>query len=96
MADEQDDQQSSDDQSVDQTQQTPQDQSASQSTQSEGGDRAAARAARGLPDSVDQLTDEQRREYIGQPTVEVEPENAEEAEVLAMQDTGSDSGEEVA
>jgi hypothetical protein len=96
MADEQDDQQSSEDQSVDQTQQTTDDQSASQSTPSEGGDRVAARAARGLPDSVDQLTDEQRKEYIGEPVAEVEPENAEQAEVLAMQDTGSDSGEEVA
>jgi len=59
-------------------------------------DRAAARAALGLPDSIDQLTDEQRKKYIGQPTVEVEAENAEQVQVLAMQESGDGSGEVVA
>ena len=74
----------------------PSDQSGTAASSGDQSDRAAARAAAGLPDSVDQLTDEQRHEYIGQPTAEVEAENADQAEVLAMQDTGSDSGEEVA
>jgi hypothetical protein len=60
------------------------------------GDRAAARAALGLPDSIDQLTDEQRAKYIGQPTAEVTAENVEQAEVVAMQDSGDGSGEVVA
>lgn len=60
------------------------------------GDRAAARAALGLPDSIDQLTDEQRKKYIGQPVVEVEAENADQVEVVAMQDSDDGSREEVA
>jgi hypothetical protein len=59
-------------------------------------DRAAARAERGLPESVDELTDEQRQAYLGQPTSGVEADNTEEAQVLAMQDTGEDSGEAIA
>lgn len=72
------------------------DQSEAAASGGDESDRAAARAARGLPDSVDQLTDAQRHEYIGQPSVQVEAGNAEQADVLAMQDTGSDSGEAVA
>jgi hypothetical protein len=60
------------------------------------GDRAAARAALGLPDSIDQLTDDQRKKYIGQPVVEVEAENADQVEVVAMQDSDDGSREEVA
>jgi putative membrane protein len=78
------------------------DESAAETTDDQGGveeatdDRAAARAERGLPESIEELTDEQRHEYIGEPTVEVEPEDAEEVEVLAMQDTEEDSGEVIA
>lgn len=35
-------------------------------------DRAAARVAAGLPPSLDQLTDEQRDQYLAEPTVETE------------------------
>jgi hypothetical protein len=59
-------------------------------------ERAAFRAEQGLPESVDELSDEQRQAYIGQPTSGVEAVNTEEAEVLAMQDTGEDSGEAIA
>ena len=59
-------------------------------------DRAAARSALGLPDSIDQLTDEQRKKYIGQPTDEVTADNVEQTEVLAMQDSNDGSGEVVA
>jgi hypothetical protein len=72
------------------------DQSGGATSGQDASDRAAARAERGLPQSIDELTDEQRHEYIGEPTDDVEAENTEEVEVLAMQNTGSDSGEEVA
>lgn len=59
-------------------------------------DRAAARLAQGLPASVTDLTDEQRARYLGPPTVTVTDGAAEQVEVVAMQDSGTDDGREVA
>lgn len=59
-------------------------------------DRSAARVAKGLPAALNDLTDDQRQGYLGQPTIEVEAGAAEQVEVLAMQDTTNDSGEAVA
>ena len=55
-------------------------------TGGDGGERAAARAAQGLPASLEALSDEQRKQFLGEPTVVVEPVDADETEVLAMQD----------
>jgi len=56
------------------------------------GDRAAARVAQGLPASAEELTDEHRAAYLGEPTVEVEAVEADEVDVLAMDDAGSGGG----
>lgn len=61
----------------------------------QGGDREAARVAQGMPAANTDLTDEQRQGFLGEPTVEVEAVDADEVEVLAMQDTGN-SGESLA
>jgi hypothetical protein len=51
-------------------------------------DRSAARVAQGLPASLYDITDEQRRSHFAQSTVEVHPLNADQVEVVAMQDSG--------
>ena len=61
----------------------------------DGGERAAARAAQGLPASLEELSDEQRKQILGEPTVLVEPVDADETEVLAMQDNAN-GGEAIA
>jgi hypothetical protein len=104
MQDDQNDQQTADAQASQGTQQATDDQSTTPSAESDqsaasqsgGGDRAAARAAMGLPSSPDQLSAEQLHAYLSEPTVEAEDVNADQVEVLAMQDTGSESGEAVA
>lgn len=58
----------------------------------DGGDRVAARVAQGMPASIEDVTDEQRANFLGEPTVEVTAEEADEVEVLAMNDAGG-SGE---
>jgi hypothetical protein len=62
----------------------------------DGGDRAAARVAQGMPASTEDLTDEHRASFLGEPTVEVEAEEADEVEVLAMDDAGGSGGESLA
>ena len=62
----------------------------------DSGDRAAARVAQGLPASLNDLTDEHRQGHLGEPTVEVEAVDAEQGEVLAMQDTANGGGEATA
>lgn len=57
-----------------------------------GGDREAARVAQGMPASTTDLTDDHRQGYFAEPEVEVEAVEAEEAEVLAMQDAGGSEG----
>jgi hypothetical protein len=56
------------------------------------GDREAARVAQGLPAANTDLTDEHRLGFLGEPTVEVEAVDADEVEVLAMQDNGNSEG----
>jgi hypothetical protein len=58
----------------------------------QGDDRAAARVAQGMPASTDDLTDEHRANHLGEPTVEVEAVDADETDVLAM-DESAHSGE---
>jgi len=58
----------------------------------EDGERAAARVAQGLPPSLEDVTAEQRQNFMGEPTITVEPEDQDEVEVLAMQDTGGEDG----
>lgn len=58
-------------------------------------DRAAARTEQGMPAALTDLTDEHRQGFVGEPTVEEEALEAEEVEVLAMQDSGN-SGEAMA
>ncbi len=59
----------------------------------DGGERAAARAALGLPASFEELSDEQRKQFLGEPTVVVEPVEADETEVLPMPDSTNGGGE---
>jgi hypothetical protein len=59
------------------------------------GDRAAARVAQGMPAAAEEVTDEQRAGFLAEPTVEVEAVEADEVDVLAMNDAG-DSGESLA
>ncbi len=59
-------------------------------------DRPAARVAQGLPASLYDITDEQRRSHFGQSTVEVHPLNADQVEVVAMQVSEGHSGESMA
>ncbi|MGZ4768875.1 MAG: hypothetical protein ACXVLX_09305 [Ilumatobacteraceae bacterium] len=61
----------------------------------DSGERAAARAAQGLPASLEALSDEQRKQVLGEPTVVVEPVDADETDVPAMQDS-PDGGEALA
>jgi hypothetical protein len=61
----------------------------------QGGDRAAARVEQGMPASTEELTDEHRANFLAEPTVEVEAVEADEVEVLAMDDAGG-SGESLA
>lgn len=55
-----------------------------------------ARVEQGLPASTDDLTDEHRANFLGEPTVEVEAVEADEVEVLAMDDGAAHSGESLA
>ena len=61
-----------------------------------GDDRSAARVNQGMPASIYDLTDEQRSGFIGEGTAEVEVVSADEVDVVAMQDAGSDNGEAMA
>jgi hypothetical protein len=61
----------------------------------QGEDREAARVAQGMPASTTDLTDDHRAGFLAEPTVEVESVEADEVEVLAMQDAG-ESGESLA
>jgi hypothetical protein len=58
-------------------------------------ERAAARVEQGMPAALTDLTDDHRQGFVGEPTVEEEAVEAEEVEVLAMQDSGN-SGESLA
>jgi hypothetical protein len=57
------------------------------------GERAADRVAQGLPASLEELTDEERKQFLGEPTVVVESVDADETDVLAMQDNANSGGE---
>lgn len=57
-------------------------------------EREAARVAAGLPAKLDDLTDDHRRDYIVANVGAPELESAGEAEVLAMNDSGTESGTE--
>lgn len=59
-----------------------------------GDERVAARLASGLPASADDLTEEQQRQLLAEPTVETEVVDHDEVEVLAMAD--HDGGEATA
>jgi hypothetical protein len=60
-----------------------------------GDDRTAARVEQGMPAALADLTDEHRQGFVGEPTIEEEALDADEVEVLAMQDSGN-SGEAMA
>jgi hypothetical protein len=60
-----------------------------------GDDRTAARVEQGMPAALTDLTDEHRQGMVGEPTIEEEALDADEVEVLAMQDSGN-SGEALA
>ena len=66
------------------------------SGQGELNEREAARVAAGLPAKLDALTAEQRQQYVSVGESAAQLEESGEAEVLAMSDTGSESGETVA
>lgn len=60
-----------------------------QGDDAQGADRPAARVEQGMPAALTDLTDEHRQGFLGEPTVEEEALDADEVEVLAMQDSGS-------
>lgn len=57
-----------------------------------GDERVTARLANGYPASADDLTDEQKRALLGEPTIVEEPLAHEEVEVVAMDDAGHGDG----
>ena len=61
-----------------------------------GDERVTARLANGYPASGDDLTDEQKRALLGQPTAVVEPLAHDEVEVVAMEGYGHGDGEAMA
>ena len=61
----------------------------------QGDDRTAARVEQGMPAALTDLTDDHRQGFLNEPTVEEEAVDADEVEVLAMQDSGN-SGEALA
>jgi hypothetical protein len=61
-----------------------------------GDDRSAARVAQGLPPSLTDITDEQRGQYIGEPTVTVETVEQGEVDTVAMDDSGGENNEAIA
>ncbi|MDP9465018.1 MAG: hypothetical protein M3P52_10365 [Actinomycetota bacterium] len=61
-----------------------------------GDDRATAKTAEGLPATLEELSEEQRKQVLGEPTVSVEAVDTDETEVLAMQEDGNESGEAMA
>jgi hypothetical protein len=70
-----------------------------QSVSGQGGslqEREAARVAAGLPAKLEDLTDDHRKPYIAASPGTPELVSAGEAEVLAMNDSGSDSEGSVA
>lgn len=58
----------------------------------EGDDRAQARAAQGLPQSVEELDDDQRGQLVSEPIVSVELVDSDQVEVLAMAEGDEDGG----
>jgi hypothetical protein len=52
----------------------------------EGDERVSARLSAGLPANAEDLTEEQQRRLLGQPTVHTETLEYDEVEVLAMAD----------
>lgn len=69
----------------------------SAATQGGGGDeRAQARTAQGLPQTLEELSEDQLKRVLGEATVAVEAVEADETEVLAMNDdsnqVGNDNG----
>ena len=60
-----------------------------------GDDRTAARVEQGMPAALTDLTDDHRQGFLNEPTIEEEAVDADEVEVLAMQDSGN-SGEALA
>jgi len=66
----------------------------------DGDERSQAKAAQGLPATLEELSDDQRKQVMGEPTVAVEAVDTEETEVLAMNDNsnqdGNDSGGQLA
>jgi hypothetical protein len=66
-----------------------------QSDTTQGDDRTAARVEQGMPAALTDLTDDHRQGFLNEPTIEEEAVDADEVEVLAMQDSGN-SGEALA
>jgi hypothetical protein len=58
----------------------------------EGGDRAQARADQGLPQTLEELSTDQLKQVMGEATVSVEVVEADETEVLAMNDNSNQDG----
>ena len=58
----------------------------------DGDERVTARLANGYPASADDLTDEQKRALLGEPTIVEEALAHEEVEVVAMDDAGHGDG----